>query len=72
MFYSKPEDPLERQRFVRPLSPKSLAMTKYILNELSDTERTYNQLLKLIQNVSFIDIVLYLIVIDLNNNNRGT
>lgn len=52
IFFFKPEDTLERQRFVRPLSPKRLAMAKFILNELTETERSYNQLLKLIRNVS--------------------
>lgn len=54
---SKPEDPLERQRFVRQSSPKDLAMVKFILNELIETEKSYNQLLVLIQDVSDICIV---------------
>ncbi|CAO0801880.1 unnamed protein product [Mucor circinelloides] len=45
-----PEDPLERQRFVRQSSPKDLAMVKFILNELIETEKSYNQLLVLIQD----------------------
>ncbi|GAN08572.1 hypothetical protein MAM1_0212d08086 [Mucor ambiguus] len=44
-----PEDPLERQRFVRQSSPKDLAMVRFILNELIETEKSYNQLLVLIQ-----------------------
>ncbi|KAL9554153.1 hypothetical protein MBANPS3_002953 [Mucor bainieri] len=45
-----PEDPLERQRFVPQSSPKDLAMVKFILNELIETEKSYNQLLVLIQD----------------------
>lgn len=44
-----PEQSLERQRFVRRSSPKELAMMKFILNELVDTEKSYNQLLSLIR-----------------------
>ncbi|KAI8372446.1 Dbl homology domain-containing protein [Blakeslea trispora] len=44
------EEVLEQQRFVQQSSPKNLAMVKFILNELSETEKSYNQLLKLIQN----------------------
>ncbi|KAI8097952.1 uncharacterized protein B0P05DRAFT_97633 [Gilbertella persicaria] len=46
------EATLESQRFVRHSSPKNLSMVKFILNELSETERSYNQLLKLIQDVN--------------------
>jgi hypothetical protein len=67
--YLKPEDPLERQRFVRPLSPKNLAMTKFILNELAETERSYNQLLKLIQDVS---IIVTFVALLFNQLNRDT
>ncbi|CAO3650589.1 unnamed protein product [Mucor hiemalis] len=44
-----PEQSLERQRFVRRSSPKELTMMKFILNELVDTEKSYNQLLSLIR-----------------------
>ena len=57
---SKPEDPLERQRFVRQSSPKDHAMIKFILNELIETEKSYNQLLVLIQDVRYM-CILYIV-----------
>ncbi|CEP10757.1 hypothetical protein [Parasitella parasitica] len=45
-----PDDTLERQKFVRQSSPKDLAMIRFILNELIETEKSYNQLLVLIQD----------------------
>ncbi|GAA5811688.1 hypothetical protein MFLAVUS_005129 [Mucor flavus] len=45
-----PDHPLERQRFVRHSTPKDAAMMKFILNELTETETSYNQLLQLIKN----------------------
>ncbi|KAG2230981.1 hypothetical protein INT48_002760 [Thamnidium elegans] len=45
-----PDHPLERQRFVRHSTPKDVAMMKFILNELIETETSYNQLLQLIKN----------------------
>ncbi|GAA5798354.1 Dbl homology domain-containing protein [Helicostylum pulchrum] len=45
-----PDHPLERQRFVRHSTPKDVAMMKFILNELTETETSYNQLLQLIKN----------------------
>ncbi|KAG2206293.1 hypothetical protein INT47_007307, partial [Mucor saturninus] len=45
-----PEQPLERQRFVRQSSPKDLTMMRFILNELIATEKSYNGLLLLIKD----------------------
>ncbi|EIE78335.1 hypothetical protein RO3G_03039 [Rhizopus delemar RA 99-880] len=39
---------MEQQRFSKKPLPKDTAMRKFILNELIETEKTYNQLLNLI------------------------
>lgn len=43
---------MEQQRFSKKPLPKDTAMRKFILNELIETEKTYNQLLNLIHTAS--------------------